>query len=81
MAYQRKNFKTGDQVKFSNDYFTPDDLGMSGIVLGPRKNIYRTDVFTFLGYIEGDTSGCCCIFNKHKDIITVDGFLEIASND
>jgi len=78
---QRKNFTKGDRVKFTADYFQPDDLGASGIVLGPRKNIYPDDVFTFLGYIENDNSTRCAIFNDRKDVITVDGFLEIASND
>lgn len=78
MSIIRKEFKKGDNVKFTKDYFESDDLGMSGIVLGPKKGVYPSDEFVFLGYIEGDTSGRCAIYNKRKDVITIDSFLEKA---
>jgi hypothetical protein len=72
-----RQFKRGDKVKFTDDYFQQEDLGMSGIVIGPRKNIYPNDEFIFFGYIENDKSGRCAIANDRKDIITIEGFLKL----
>lgn len=73
----RKGFKRGDVVRFSRDYFTLDDLGASGIVAGPQPGAYQDELYTFIGYIEGDTSGRAVVVNKNnRALITVDSSIE-----